>query len=116
MKTDERNKRFCRNVLVALRLALGNAPRKGLSGDSLLDQANAPLAFDQKLEDEREVMQILSELELSGYITAEVIEPRRRGQTLKLSHQLFKIIAKGVQLLNEQIPADPSIWDERVEY
>lgn len=112
--TTTRDKKARRLILTAAKLAQSYAARKGLSGQSLLDQVNGSLAWDQQLEAD-DCVRLARELETSGYVTVE-ISGLRRGELFGLRHvSLVTITAKGQALYNETLPVDPQIDDDRVE-
>lgn len=117
MKTDAiktRDERFRRNVLAALYLSRRNSPDGSLSGVALLDTANAPMAYDQKIEDPAEALTLIRDVCALGLATEDAGESRRRGEIHQLRHCKFTITEKGVSLYLENIPPVPGVWDERV--
>src|SRR5262245_57603521 len=75
-----RDERFRRGVVTALYYAQEHAPDKCLSGVTLADNANAAMAFDQKIEGVGESLRLIREVCSMGLAEELAGEIRRRGE------------------------------------
>lgn len=111
----DRDRRRRRDILTSLKLAMGTAPRAGLSGRAVIGGINEGLPDDQRIDGDEHAIRLIRELESAGYVTTE-IRGLRRGQAFGLSHvDLVKITDKGQKLWAEELPADPLVDDDRIE-
>jgi hypothetical protein len=108
----KRDKRLRRRML-QLVAAARTSPRGGLNGRTLFDLVNETLPSDLGFEDESHALMLMRDLRDKGYLAEEMIE-RRRGQRFSVEFVFLRITAKGSSLLNETIPVDGDVDDERI--
>jgi hypothetical protein len=107
---DRRLRRYLLNVLHAGRNGLNGGE---LGGEFLRDCVNGTLAPGQTFEDDNHVISLLRDLVNKGLAEERTLQ-RRRGEGFYLRHVVAKVTAKGSSLINETIPPDPDIDDERI--
>lgn len=108
----DRDERFRRAALRAMHECRRQSLRA--SGDTVIAAANGVMSFDQKIEDEREALQLVRDLVALGLASETTAELRRRGESPRPRHFAFEISDKGVQLIIEAIDPVPGVWDERI--
>lgn len=110
----ERDRRLRRWILTALNHAKCHGITGDLDGVTLRDVVDSGLAAGQKFEDEQHAIGLVRDL-VSKQMVQEVKTGLRRGERFGLKHMRVRILDKGARLLNETLPVDPDIDDERVE-
>ena len=87
-----------------------SSPLGGLSGRFLLDVIDSPPT--QGFEDEQHARGLLQDL-VAKLLVEKTDKRTRRTQVYSIDYLFFKILAKGVSLVEQTIPPDPDIDDER---
>ncbi len=106
---DRRLRRAILGVLHAARVW----PSGSLGGQTILDLVNGGRATGQQIEDEPHCLGLCRDLVGKGLAVEHKTE-RRRTESFGLRHVSYAITAKGSSLVNETIPADPDIDDDRI--
>ncbi len=109
----ERDKRLRRSLLSALDGAKVHGISGDLDGITLRDVVACALPDGQGFEDDAHAIGLIRDLRNKGLVEEQIVG-MRRGQRVGLSHMRLKITARGSSLLNETLPVDPDIDDERV--
>ncbi len=109
-----RDRRLRRSILTALAGAKRFGPAGDLDGITLRDVAQAGLPEQQQFEDEAHAIGLIRDL-VAKEMISESRTGLRRGERFGLRHMRLAILDKGTRLLNETLPVDPDIDDERVE-
>lgn len=108
----QRDARLRRVLLMSLHRARVS-PKGGLHGRTLIDQASAATLPGDEFQGDVHALGLARDLVGKGYVS-ETDERTRRGQLFGLDYLFFRITAKGSDLADERIPADPMVEDERL--
>lgn len=115
MTRNERDARIKGHMLVRLGQAMGYAPMEGLTGPTLLGGANDMMLDGQQIETNEDAVRVIREFAAAGYATI-TYAGRRPSEVLSLKHlSLVKITEKGLRLWREELPPDPSVWQDRID-
>jgi hypothetical protein len=109
-----RDRRLRRSLLSALHLARRYGPTGELDGVTLRDVSAAGLPEAQAFEDDDHAIGLIRDLQAKELCVIQIVG-LRRGARCGLANMRVKVTAKGSSLINETLPVDPDIDDERVE-
>lgn len=107
-----RDCRLRRSLLECARAGKPHSPTEFVSGRQMFDfgDMNGGDAF----ENEGHGLRLMRELVSHGYLE-ERVGTLRRGERFGLEHVHYRINAKGEDLLDQRIPADALVDDDRVD-
>jgi hypothetical protein len=108
-----RDRKLRRAMLRLLRIARGQSPTGELSGRTLVDLVNRDLVQSDQFEDEQHALTLMSDMEGRGYVVRRDVRTRKL-ERFTVSAVALAITPKGMDLLDENIAADPAVEDERV--
>jgi hypothetical protein len=83
-----------------------------IDGDTAMMNANSVVPEAQRAEDDAHALSLLHDLINKGLAEVKYAK-RKNGERQAPKHFLLKITAKGSSLLNETVPVDPDIEDDR---
>lgn len=109
----QRDRRLRRRMLSTLHLSRAMSPRGGLGGRALKDLVDGVMPGGQGFEGDRHAMELARDLVNKG-LAEESRLPMRRGQAFGLDFAFFKVTAKGSGLVEETVPPDADIDDDRI--
>lgn len=115
MDLDASNRAMDRRLRRKLLSALHHArvgPRGGFNARQLKDALDATLPPAEQFHDDDHAVALLRDLEAKGLVVL-ADERTRRTQRFGLDYLFARITAKGSSLINETLPADADIDDER---
>ena len=108
----QRDRVLRRNMLRTLHNAR-IVPMGGLSGTALRREVEAITAASDQFEDEAHVIGLGRDLVNKGLVE-ETDQRTRKTQRFGLEFLFYRVTAKGSGLVNETLPPDPDVEDERL--
>lgn len=109
----QRDRRLRRRLLETLYNARAFAPSGWYGARSLVDLVNTAAPADANIEDEAHAMALLRDLENKGLVEHRDTRTRKL-QAYGLTYLDARITARGSSLMEETLPADSDIEDERI--
>lgn len=113
-KNRKRDRKLRRLMLNALVFASKHAPAKQIAALTLVEHVNGFVTDSQQVEDDAHGIDLIRYLVSHGYAEERVVN-LRKGEQFGLRHLVVTITARGRDLWEENIPADPGIDDDRIE-
>jgi hypothetical protein len=107
-----RDRRLRRRLLGTL-YAVRGEPSGGLGGRVLITVADGMMSQDGRFQNERHAMTLLRDLEGRGYVSLQDTRKHPRMETYGLDYLTVRITSKGVDLVDENVPVDPAVEDDR---
>jgi hypothetical protein len=108
----ERDRRLRKRLLSTLHMAR-TGPTGELGAQTLVDLVNSVMPPDQQFESDDHAIALIRDLVAKELATERTIN-LRRGERFCLRHLAVKVTAEGSSLINETLPPDPDIDDERI--
>ncbi|QOV90901.1 hypothetical protein [Humisphaera borealis] len=113
---DEQSQRdawLCRRLIDSLALARDKSPTGDRSGPSLKREAQSGEPHDGGFDSDDHCLRLCRDLRDWGLVV-EQVGTIRRIERFGLEHVTYRLSDKGLQLVREQIPPMPGVWDERL--